>query len=56
MDGNIHAKREKKSVGEIAAASVHTGPPTAPNKTASAFFAAVRASSVRGTPYVSMDI
>jgi hypothetical protein len=51
-----YAKRERESLREIAAARVHTGPPTAPNKTASAFFAAVRASSVRGTPCMSTDI
>jgi hypothetical protein len=32
-----------------------TGPPMAPRKTASAFFAALRASSVRGSPVASME-
>ena len=33
----------------------NTGPPIAPRRTASAFLAAVRASSVRGDPVASMD-
>ena len=33
----------------------HLGPPMAPRSTASAFFAAVRASSVRGEPVASID-
>lgn len=32
-----------------------TGPPMAPRRTASAFLAAVRASSVRGLPVASME-
>ena len=32
-----------------------TGPPMAPNRTASAFFAAVSASSVNGSPVASME-
>lgn len=32
-----------------------TGPPMAPRRTASAFFAALRASSVRGDPVASID-
>ena len=34
---------------------MRTGPPIAPKRTASAFFAAARASSVRGEPVASME-
>ena len=34
---------------------LRTGPPMAPSRTASAFFAASRASSVRGTPLASIE-
>lgn len=33
----------------------HTGPPMAPSRTASAFLAASRASSVKGDPVASID-
>ena len=33
----------------------HTGPPIAPRMTASAFFAALKASSVKGEPVASID-
>jgi hypothetical protein len=41
--------------GRESEAGLRTGPPMAPNITASAAFAAARASSVRGEPFASID-
>lgn len=42
-------------IGLMSVSRCHTGPPTAPNRTASAFFDAINASSVKGSPCTSRD-
>ena len=51
MEGGVRVCLE----GFCAARGRSTGPPIAPRRTASAFLAAARASSVRGDPVASME-